>query len=144
MIMSKIKDKFEPQHTFVVYYTYTRSRARAIFSDILIVLKGQVYVQWILPTVNHACETCNLTKQQTFKLRTLQRVRERIMLNITWRDHKTAQQIRTKNNKVRDIMEIIIKLKWYWAGYLARITDNRWTTCITLGTSSGTRTEPRN
>ena len=91
MTMSKTKDKFEPQHTFVMDYTYTRSRARAIFSDIPIVLKGPVYVQWIVPTVNHACQTCNLTKQQTFKLRTLQRVRERIMLNITWRDHKTAQ-----------------------------------------------------
>ena len=97
--MSKTKDKFEPQHTFVVYYTYTRSRARAIFSDIPIVVKGQVYLQWNLPTVNYACETCNLTKQQTFKLRTLQRVRERIMLNITWRDHKTAQYIRAKKTK---------------------------------------------
>ena len=142
--MSKTKDKFEPQHTFVVYYTYTRSRARAIFSDIPIVLKGPVYVQWIVPTVNHACQTCNLTKQQTFKLRTLQRVRERIMLNITWRDHKTAQYIRAKKNKVGDIMEMIIKLKWYWAGYLARITDNRWTTCIMFGTPPGTHTEPRN
>ena len=99
MIMSKTKDKCEPQHTFVVYYTYTRSRARVIFSDISIGFKGQVYVQWILPTVNYACETCNLTKQQTFKLRTLQRVRERIMLNITWRDHKTAQYIRAKQTK---------------------------------------------
>ena len=97
--MSKTKDKCEPQHTFVVYYTYTRSRARVIFSDIPIGFKGQVYVQWILPTVNCACETCNLTKQQAFKLRTLQRVRERIVLNITWRDHKTAQYIRAKKPK---------------------------------------------
>jgi len=89
--MSTTKDKFEPQHTFVVYYTYTRCRARVIFSGIPIGLKSLVYVQWILPTANYACETCNLTKQQTFKLRTLQRVRERIMRNITWRDHKTAQ-----------------------------------------------------
>ena len=97
--MSKPKDKFEPQHTLVVYQTYTRSRARVIFSDIPIGLKGQVYVQWILPTINYACETCNPTKQQTFKLRTLQRVRERIMLNITWRGHKTAQYIRAKKTK---------------------------------------------
>ena len=144
MIMSKTKDKFEPQRTFVVQYTYTRSRARAIFSDIPIVLKVQVYVKWILPTVNYACETCNLTKQQTLKLRTLQRVRERIMLNITWRDHKTVKQIRAKKGKVRDIMEMIIKLKCYWAGYLARITDNRWTTCITFGTPPRTHMEPRN
>ena len=40
-------------------------------------------------------------------------------------------------------MEMIIKLKWYWAGYLARITDNRWTTCITFRTPPGTHTEPR-
>ena len=40
--MSKTKDKFEPEHTFVVYYTYTRSRTRVIFSDIPIGLKGQV------------------------------------------------------------------------------------------------------
>ena len=144
MIMSKTKDKCEPQHTFVVYYTYTPSRARVIFSDIPIGFKVRFTFRWILPTVNYACETCNLTKQQTFKLPTLQRVRERIMLNITWRDHKTAQYIRAKKNKVGDIMEMIIKLKWYWAGYLARITDNLWTTCITFGTPPGTYTEPRN
>ena len=40
--MSKTKDKFEPEHTFVVYYTYTRSRTRVIFSDIPIGVKGQV------------------------------------------------------------------------------------------------------
>ena len=40
-------------------------------------------------------------------------------------------------------MEMIIKLKWYWAGYLARITDNLWTTCITFGTPPGTHTEQR-
>ena len=50
---------------------------------------------------------------------------------------------RSKQNKVRDIMKMIIKLKWYWAGYLARITDNRWTTCITFRTPPGTHTEPR-
>ena len=89
--MSETKDKFEPKHTFVVYYTYTGSRGRAIFNYIPIVLKRQVYFQWILPTVTCACVTCNPTTQQTFKLRTLQRVRARIIPNITWRDHKTAQ-----------------------------------------------------
>ena len=93
MIMSETKDKFEPKHTFVVYYKYTRSRARAIFIYIPIVLKHHVYVQWILPTVTYACVTCNPKTQQTFKLRTLQRVRARIIPNITWRHHQTAQYI---------------------------------------------------
>ena len=103
MIMSETKDKFEPEHTFVVYYTYTRSRARAIFNYIPIVLKRQVYVQWILLTVTYACVTCNLTTQQTFKLRTLQRVRARIIPNISWRDHKTPQQIRAKKKTKYEI-----------------------------------------
>ena len=62
--MSKTKDKMNHNiHLLFTKHTCTRSRARAIFSDIPIVLKGQVYVQWILPKVNYACETCNLTTE---------------------------------------------------------------------------------
>ena len=104
--MSETKDKFEPKHTFVVYYKYTRSRARAIFIYIPIVLKHQVYVQWILPTVTYACVTCNPTTQQTFKLRTLQRVRARIIPNITWRHHQTAQYIQIHPSQKKKKYEI--------------------------------------
>ena len=41
-------------------------------------------------------------------------------------------------------MEMIIKLKCYWAGYLARTTDNPWTTSITFWTPLGTHLKPRN
>ena len=54
-------------------------------------LKSQVYDQCILPTVIYGSETWNLTKQQTLKLRTMQRADERIRQNITWRDRKTAK-----------------------------------------------------
>ncbi|CAH3192713.1 unnamed protein product, partial [Porites evermanni] len=37
-------------------------------------------------------ETWNLTKQQTLKLRTMQRAHERIRQNITWRDHPRKNQ----------------------------------------------------
>ena len=113
-------------------------RASAIFKnkDIPIVLKRQVYDQCILPTVTYGPETWNLTKRQTLKLRTMQRAHERTMLNITWRDRKTCQWIREKT-KVLDIMETISKLKWNWAGHVARRTDNRWTTCITFWTPRG-------
>ena len=42
----------------------------------------------------------------------------------SWRDRKTSHWIR-EETKVPDIMEIICKLKWNWAGFLARRTDNR-------------------
>ena len=46
------------------------------------------------------------------------------------KDHKTAQWIQKKKNKVRDIMETISKLKWSWAGHVVRRIDYCWTTCI--------------
>ena len=77
MIMTETKDKFEPKHTFVVHYTYTRSRARAIFNYILIVLKRQVYVQWILPTVRGT--------QREYSSKTLKRsIVKRILVFERW------------------------------------------------------------
>ena len=49
----------------------------------------------------------------------MQRANERIMLNITRWERKTAQWIREKS-KVRDIMETISKLKWNWAWVMWR------------------------
>ena len=88
-------------------------------------------LQPIIPTVTYGSETWNLTKIQTMKLRSMQRAHERIMLNITWRDHKTAEWIR-EQTKLRDILETISKAKWTWAGHLTRRTDNRWTTKLTF------------
>ena len=108
-------------------------RASAIFKnkEIPTCLKRQVYNQCIIPTVTYGSETWNLTKIQTMKLRSMQRAHERIMLNITWRDHKTAEWIR-EQTKLRDIIETISKAKWTWAGHLTRRTDNRWTTKLTF------------
>ena len=108
-------------------------RASAIFKnkEIPTCLKRQVYNQCIIPTVTYGSETWNLTKIQTMKLRSMQRAHERIMLNITWRDHKTAEWIR-EQTKLRDILETISKAKWTWAGHLTRRTDNRWTTKLTF------------
>ena len=49
----------------------------------------------------------------------MQRAHERIMLNITWPDHKTAEWIR-EQTKLRDILETISKAKWTWAGHLTK------------------------
>ena len=107
-------------------------RASSTFKNqkIPLILKRKVYNQCILPIVTYGAETWNLTKRLTLKLRSMQRAHERIMLNITWRDHKTAQSIREKTG-VRDIIETIRKLKWQWAGHVARMTDNRWTSRLT-------------
>ena len=76
-------------------------RVQSSKTDILIFLKRQVYDKCILSTVTYGSETWNLMKQQTLKLRTMQRSHKRIRLNITWRDRKTANRSEKKNQSTR-------------------------------------------
>ena len=113
-------------------------RASSIFKNdkIAMILKRKVYDQCILPTVTYGAETWNLTKKLSLKLRTMQRAHERIMLGITWKDHKTTKWIREKTG-VSDILNTVAKLKWNWAGHVVRRTDNRWSTRLTQWTPRG-------
>ena len=36
-----------------------------------------------------------------------------------------------KRTKITDIIDYTLKQKWKWAGYIARMKDNRWTKCCT-------------
>ena len=84
-----------------------------------VILKRKVYFQCVLPTVTYGAQTTNNADTE-----------ESSMLDITWRDRKTADWIRQKT-KVKDILESVSKLKWNWAGHIARMTDNRWTSLTT-------------
>ena len=69
-------------------------RASPIFKSKMPISLKKVYDQCILPTITYGAETWNLTKRQMLKLRSAQRAHERIMLNITWKGHKTAAWLR--------------------------------------------------
>jgi len=51
------------------------------------------------------------------------------MLGITRRDRKTNEWIRAQT-KVEDVIKTAKKVKWRWAGHIARRTDGRWTTSV--------------
>ena len=48
---------------------------------------------------------------------------ERKMLDVKWQDHITNETIKQKT-KIPDLMDRILRLKWKWAGHIARMTDN--------------------
>ncbi|KAI8421377.1 hypothetical protein MSG28_009457 [Choristoneura fumiferana] len=50
---------------------------------------------------------------------------ERAMLGVSLRDRIRNDDIRNRT-KVTDIARRIAKLKWQWAGHIARRTDDRW------------------
>ena len=55
---------------------------------------------------------------------------EKKILNIKLQDKILCSEIR-KRTKIIDIIEYTLKQKWRWAGYIARMKDNRWTKCCT-------------
>jgi hypothetical protein len=109
-------------------------------TDIPISLKRKVYDTCVLPVTTYGLETMTLTKKSMLRLRTIQRAMERTMIGVSLRDKINHEQIRQRT-KVTDINEKILKMKWRWAGHVARQDPNRWDTKI-IGWRS--RTTKRN
>ncbi|KAI8421195.1 hypothetical protein MSG28_008264 [Choristoneura fumiferana] len=62
-------------------------------------------------------------------LQVTQRAMERAMLGVSLRHRIRNTEIR-RRTKVTDMAGKICKLKWKWAGHIARRTDNRWGTKV--------------
>ena len=88
-------------------------------------LKTKMFNQCILPVMTYGCETWTLTVDIAHRLQVAQRAMERAMLGISLRDKIRNTDIR-KRTRVADITAKVAKLKWRWAGHVARREDNRW------------------
>lgn len=99
-------------------------------SNMPIKIKANCMSRCLLPCLTYACQTWKHTAKIKKKITTCQRGLERSMLNI-----KKIQKIRhTKIRKITqttDVLNLIRKFKWKWAGHVARLTDDRWTQRIT-------------
>lgn len=99
-------------------------------SDMSIRLKSRVMNTCLLPSLTYACQTWKFTRKVKNKIITSQRSMERSILKI-----KKLQKIRhttiRQKTKVIDALSYSQKQKWRWAGHIARLSDNRWTTKTT-------------
>ena len=86
--------------------------------------KAQIFDQCILPVLTYGAETWVMTREILHKLQVAQRAIERKMVGVTLRDRKTNKWLRNQS-KVADISKRIAKLKWEWAGHVAR-KHNSW------------------
>ena len=93
-------------------------------------LKRKIYNQCVLPAMTYGCQTWALTKRMEQRLRVTQRSMERAMLGITRMDRQRNECIRGQT-QVQDVIQKVKRLKWQWAGHIARMTDNRWTKLVT-------------
>jgi hypothetical protein len=93
-------------------------------------LKRKLYNQCIQPAMTYGSQTWALNKRMQSKMQTTQRAMERAMIGVTMRDRKTNEWVREQTG-LRDIKLVTSKLKWQWAGHIARLPDNRWTKTVT-------------
>ena len=93
-------------------------------------LKKKLYNQCVLPAMTYASETWTITKALERRLTAPQRNLEKAMIGVSCQDHRTNEWIRRKT-KFSDIMHFIKARKWTWAGHIARLQGNRWTSQVT-------------
>lgn len=99
-------------------------------SNMPVNIKTKLMTSCLLPCLTYACQTWKYTTKIKNKIITCQRGIERSMLNI-----KKMQKIRhtsiRKITKAKDALNYAKKLKWKWAGHVARLEDERWTSRVT-------------
>ena len=95
----------------------------------------------MLPAMTYGAETWTLTKQAQNKLAAAQTKMERSMLNITYTDRKTNIWVRERTTVI-DIINTVRKMKWYWAGHINRLKDDRWTSHVTTWRPYDTKRRP--
>ena len=91
--------------------------------NIPICLKRKIMDTVILPALTYAAETWSLTKHQEKKLAVAKRSMERLLLNITKRDHIRNEIIRPRAG-VKD-RERVRCMRGQWAGHVARLSNIR-------------------
>ncbi|CAH2088198.1 unnamed protein product [Euphydryas editha] len=89
-------------------------------------MKKTIMDTCILPCLTYGAQTWIFTNNISNKIRTCQRAMERSILCLRKMEKIRSQEIR-KKTKLTDALHQALKLKWSWAGHVARCTDQRWT-----------------
>ena len=93
-------------------------------------IKKKVMDTCLIPSLTYACQTWKFTRRVKDKIMTCQRSMERSFMKIR-KIHKIRHTTIRQKTKVIDALSYSQKLKWRWAGHVARMTDGRWTRQLT-------------
>ncbi len=88
-------------------------------------LKNKILESATLPTLTYGAQTWATTKYQMERIKATQREMERKICGVSKLQKITNEEIR-KRTGARDISEITRKLKWRYAGHLARLQKDTW------------------
>lgn len=94
-------------------------------------LKKKLMDTCLLPSITYGCQTWKYTLRVKNKIRSCQRSMERSITNVR-KIQKIPHNVIREKTKVIDALDFSQKLKWRWAGHVARMSDDRWTCRLTL------------
>lgn len=100
-------------------------------SDLPQDIKTKVMNSSLLPCLTYGCQTWKFTAETRKKIIVCQRGLERSMLKLRKLDKIRHTKIR-KITKATNALSHAKKMKWKWAGHVARLTDQRWTKKVTF------------
>jgi hypothetical protein len=106
------------------------SHKEILKSTLPIKFKKQIMDSCLLPSLTYAAQTWKFTLKIRNKIKTCQRSMERSITNIKKTQKIRHSIIRNKTNVI-DAVTYAMKLKWKWAGHVARMQDKRWTKNVT-------------
>jgi len=80
----------------------------------------------VFPSLSYGCQTWALTKQDEKKIEVHQNKMERAILGIRRRDKIRTKSIKNKLRYNINFLHAIRRLKWDWAGHVARMENDKW------------------
>lgn len=102
------------------------TKNRSVFrAGVNIEYKRKLWEMTILPTITYGCETWIMSERVKNKLRVTERAMERYLIGKTRKDRVRNEIVRSMTG-FKDIVKVIMKRKWKWAGHIARSKDDRW------------------
>lgn len=81
--------------------------------------KRRIFDICVSPTLTYGCQTWAISEKTIRKIKVCQNKMLRSLLNITWKDKMTLEEIYSRT-KVADVTRTIKSLKWSWAGHMVR------------------------
>ncbi len=81
--------------------------------------KIKVFHSSTIPVITYGAQTWSLTRRQYEKLRSRQRRMERAIAGLRWYNHTSNKKLKDIT-RAKDIGGIVKKLKWNFAGHIAR------------------------
>lgn len=124
--LSKSRHCDELERRITMTWNKFWSHKEVLKSNIPLRLKKKIMDSCLLPCLSYASQTWIYNAYTKRKIMTCQRAMERSIMNLKLRDKQRHTVIREKT-KVIDALSHCMKLKWKWAGHVARMDNKKWT-----------------